>query len=131
MKVEEYQKESYFAIPPHKDNNDEVLHWITGLSEEVGEVASLVKHWMWHGETEDKMRLAEECGDVLWYLSALCTARGINLDAVAQLSVAKLKHRYPDEVFDAERSVNRKQSDGSFKQSADYQRIARKVVIQW
>jgi NTP pyrophosphatase (non-canonical NTP hydrolase) len=39
--------------------------------------------------------MALELGDCLWYLGALATAYGLDLDAIAEQNRAKLEARYP------------------------------------
>ncbi len=78
-----------------------------GVAGEAGEVADLVKKFVGHGHALDKTKLVKELGDVLWYLSALCTLNGLTLADVAKTNVAKLQLRYP-EGFSSEASINRK-----------------------
>ena len=93
-------------------------------------VNNILKHYLWAGEPVDKARLAEECGDVLWYLSALCTAVGIDLDAVAELNIAKLKHRYEGETYSVDRSSDRKALDVAFAETKKYQEIVERLELK-
>lgn len=77
-----------------------------GLAGEAGEFANLVKKMTAHGHPITAAELADELGDVLWYLSEAVTACGLDLAAVAQMNVDKLRRRYP-EGFSPERSINR------------------------
>lgn len=70
----------------------------TGLCEEVGEVAGVFKRRI-RKEARDAIpasdkHLAEELGDVLWYLSGLCYALGFRLEDVWSGNVDKLEERY-------------------------------------
>ena len=130
MKFDSYQKKSYVAIPPHETVQDEIANWAVGLSEEVGEVNNVIKHFVWNGEAVDKAKLAEECGDVLWYLSAMCTVFGIDFDTVAKLNITKLLNRYPCGEFDVDRSAMRKQLDKQFYQSEQYQKLLSKLEVE-
>lgn len=67
-----------------------------GLAGEAGEVAQLIKKWLWHGQPLDPQRMADELGDVLWYVADLASACGLRLDDVARGNVEKLWRRYPD-----------------------------------
>ena len=112
--LETYQKDTYVAIQKHESNKEEVMHWAIGLGEEAGEVLSVIKHKYYGGKynVED---LVAELGDTLWYIAALCTACGIDLEDVIAYNVAKLQHRYPVGTFDNERSVQRRKVHESFK----------------
>ena len=69
-----------------------------GLCGEAGEVADLVKKHAWHGRSREDFRsvLAEELGDVLWYVADLCTSCGLDLEDVAAGNVEKIARRYPE-----------------------------------
>lgn len=63
-----------------------------GLVSEAGEVAGKVKKALRDG-TWDTDAVADELGDVLWYLSQLCTEMDIYLSDVAKMNLDKLKDR--------------------------------------
>ena len=77
-----------------------------GLAGEAGEFANMVKKLTAHGHNISTTELADELGDVLWYLAEAATACGISLNEIAQQNVDKLRSRYPD-GFSEERSRNR------------------------
>ena len=77
-----------------------------GLVGEAGEVADLIKKVEGHGHAPDLAKLAEELMDAAWYIAALATTYGIDLDAAAQANIDKLRARYP-KGFSEEASRNR------------------------
>ncbi len=77
-----------------------------GLAGEAGEFANLVKKRLAHGHPITAAELADELGDVLWYLAEAASAIGMPLEQIAQENVDKLRRRYPD-GFSSERSINR------------------------
>ena len=77
-----------------------------GLAGEAGEFANLVKKFTAHGHAVDLHALADELGDVLWYIAEAASSCGLNLGEIANQNVTKLSERYP-EGFDEERSRNR------------------------
>jgi NTP pyrophosphatase (non-canonical NTP hydrolase) len=67
-----------------------------GLTGEAGEVANLVKKFERHGKPFSADAVADELGDVLWYLAVAAHVAGLSLDEVASRNVDKLRARYPD-----------------------------------
>ena len=101
MDAKEYQqlaartllKEPGFKI----SNNEMMIVWnALGLAGEAGEVADLVKKAVFHQHGIVKENLANELGDVLWYIAALCSDLELDLGDVMQMNIDKLKARYPD-----------------------------------
>lgn len=74
------------------------LHYpALGLAGEAGEVAEHVKKAIRDngGEVtpERRQAIAKELGDVLWYVAALATELGLDLDEIAQGNLEKLLSR--------------------------------------
>lgn len=63
-----------------------------GLAGESGEVAEKIKKYIRDGYI-DKESLKKELGDVLWYIAALCSDFGFDLEEVAQTNLDKLQSR--------------------------------------
>lgn len=63
-----------------------------GLAGEAGEVANKVKKIIRDG-TFDPDDLADEIGDCLWYIAALCRDLNIDLQTVANNNIKKLLDR--------------------------------------
>ena len=70
-----------------------------------------MKKHSFQGHDLDVNHVAEELGDVLWYVAVGAEAIGLTLGEVAQRNIDKLKRRYPD-GFDKSRSINREDSNG-------------------
>ena len=96
MDFNEYQQKSrktaaYPAI------GHPVVYPTLGLANEAGEVAGKLKKVFRDrgGEINEETRraLQAELGDVLWYLSQVCTELGISLEEVAESNLAKLHDR--------------------------------------
>lgn len=77
-----------------------------GLAGEAGEFADLIKKWHAQGHELDTLNLADELGDILWYLANGARLLDISLSTIATVNIAKLIKRYP-EGFSADRSINR------------------------
>ena len=109
MTPNEYQVE---ALRTAGTNNpmDLMVNGVMGLAGESGEAVDLVKKFYFHGHVLDKEHLAKELGDVAWYLAVTAHAIGYDLETILQMSVDKLRKRYPD-GFDPDRSQHRESDD--------------------
>lgn len=85
---------------------------VMGLCGESGECIDIVKKWMHQGHELNPEHLAEELGDVAWYLAVTAHAIGYDLDTIFQMNVDKLKKRYPD-GFSVEKSVHREEYENA------------------
>ena len=83
-----------------------LLHGSLGVASEGGEIADQMKKHLFYGKPLDITNLAEEIGDVFWYLALLSNELGINFDKIMQLNIAKLQKRYGDK-FSEQRAVER------------------------
>lgn len=127
MTISDYQKRTYIAIQPHTDVKDEILNWSIGLSEECGEVMNHIKHHCWGNEPINHVEIAKEIGDVMWYLSALCTVLKLDLETVAELNMRKLEHRFGGE-FTEEKSQHRHEQETKFKDTEEYKNLIEKLI---
>ena len=85
-----------------------------GLVSEGGEFTEQVKKILFQGKPlneEVRTRLIKELGDVAWYWANACTALDADPNEVLQINADKLKARFPEGHFDAERSENRLDGD--------------------
>lgn len=106
MKMNEYQSAAMRTANGMDNRYPMILNGVLGLNGESGECADIVKKHLFQGHDLDEKHLAEELGDVLWYIAVTARSIGYDLDEIAQMNVDKLLKRYPD-GFDSERSVNR------------------------
>lgn len=105
--INEYQKAALRTANKGKLSDTELLtNGVLGLSGESGECADIVKKHLFQGHELDAEKLANELGDVAWYLALASYAIGYDLEKVLQMNVDKLRKRYPD-GFSAERSIHR------------------------
>lgn len=63
-----------------------------GLGNEAGEYLGKIKKAIRDGYL-DKIKAADELGDVLWYVTAAANELGYSLEAIAAMNYAKLKSR--------------------------------------
>ena len=126
-----YQENSFKAIQSHENEKDAITHWCLGLTEEAGEVAGAIKHMYYCDEEFDIGKIAEELGDVLWYVSAICNQLEISLEIVAKMNLAKLKHRYQGKSeFDAELNKHRHESMMEFQCTEEWSKLLKELPLK-
>lgn len=67
-----------------------------GLAGEAGEVADIIKKDLAGAKKIDRNHLAEELGDIMWYLAEACECFGFSLKEIASKNIEKLKKRHPN-----------------------------------
>ena len=106
-----YQKDAERTLiftPDREIHGDEIMMvWVgTGLCGEAGEIIELLKKGIFHRHGLNKELLAEELGDLMWYLASLCTLLDLDLDQVMKANTDKLMKRYPN-GYDYRDSIKR------------------------
>lgn len=111
MDADEYQKLAARTLIDRPDfalTDTEIMAvWdAIGLAGEAGEVADHIKKGVFHRHGIDLPELEKELGDTLWYVAALCTTLGLDLSAIMQANIEKLRVRYPN-GYTSEDSLHR------------------------
>ena len=106
MDINDFQQKSTRTLNRALPDSEQLLNMVIGLVGEAGEVLDLLKKHRYQGHDLNKKKLAEELGDVFYYLAGVATSVNIDLDKIAQGNIDKLMKRYPD-GFNPEFSVNR------------------------
>ena len=109
MTGNEYQALAARTINAKLSAGEQIFHALHGMSSEVGEIHSLHQK-IYQGHILDLNHEMKELGDLLWFISEMCTARGWSLEDVMKLNIKKLRARFPD-GFDPEKSLHRKEGD--------------------
>ena len=101
MKLDEYQREieKFDCFNGAKKVSDPgFMAKVLGLCGESGEVAEKFKKILRDkgGELsdEDRVEIAKELGDVLWYVATISRYMGISLNEVAEGNIEKLTSRF-------------------------------------
>jgi NTP pyrophosphatase (non-canonical NTP hydrolase) len=94
MNFNEYQKIAHRTAVYPKEFAFQYLTY--GLIAEAGELAGNIAKW-YRGDIPDGPGMPEvlehELGDVLWFLTELCTELGLDLDVIALMNLEKLDDR--------------------------------------
>jgi NTP pyrophosphatase (non-canonical NTP hydrolase) len=78
----------------------DLLHAALGLTSEAGEFCDALKKAFAYGRELDRVNLAEELGDLMWYIGLACDALDVTLESVCAANIAKLQKRYPEKFAD-------------------------------
>jgi NTP pyrophosphatase (non-canonical NTP hydrolase) len=103
---DDYQEAALRTASNIDDIDALLIEGIMGLNGEAGECIDILKKHLFQGHNLDRDHLAEELGDVAWYLAVAAHAIGWSLEDILKRNIEKLEKRYPN-GFEAERSVNR------------------------
>ena len=106
MEGNKYQELAMRTNRPEATQEQNLINGCLGLSGETGEVCDIVKKCMFQGHELEKERIADELGDVLWYIALTAKGIGYSLNDIMEYNIDKLKKRYPN-GFEKERSINR------------------------
>lgn len=96
MQFSEYQQQAQLTNQRSGDDTADIAVHLLGLVGEAGSVATEYKKWLRDGEAHLawKSRSREELGDVLWYVAALSSKLGLDLDDVARANLVKTRDRW-------------------------------------
>lgn len=105
MNASEYQdlsKRTMNGLP----QLESLANYGMGVAGEAGEVCDYLKKVCFHGHMLNIEKVADELGDVLFYVAAIATTAGLNLADIMAGNIDKLRRRYPS-GFSEERSRRR------------------------
>lgn len=84
-----------------------LLHGMTGVQTESGEIADAIKRHIWYGQPLDEDNLKEEIGDLLWYIALICNVLDLGMGDAMLANVRKLKTRYKGGGFTQNEAIER------------------------
>jgi len=84
-----------------------LTHASLGLCTEAAELADAIKKHIFYGKELDTVNLIEEIGDILWYSAIVLDACQSDFGDAMHRNIAKLRKRYPQGIFSADRAINR------------------------
>lgn len=98
LTLTDYQaKTESTAVYPGQGSIAGLSYTVLGLTNEAGEVAGKLKKVMrddaFNLTNEKRLAMADELGDVLWYLARTADELGLNLGLIAENNLKKLDDR--------------------------------------
>lgn len=109
MRANEYQQAA-LRTASKTEPTELIINGALGLCGESGEVADVVKKFMFQGHPLEKEHLAKELGDICWYIAITAKGLGYDLETIMKMNVEKLWKRYPN-GFEIERSLHREENE--------------------
>ncbi len=128
-----YQTEAVRTDQVVQDDEKGKLVPLLGLAGEVGTLLSEYKKFMRDGSAHERFdeQVAEELGDLLWYVANVASKFGLDLNDVAEANLKKTRDRWPErgrEGKPASVETNVKLFDEKFPTE---QQIPREFAIQF
>lgn len=106
MNIKEYSEAIKRTKADLKYKEKDNLHMVLGIVTEAGELADVFKKNMAYNKKIDWVNVAEELGDLMWYICNFCNINNLNIEEIMGVNVEKLKSRYPEKFTD-EKANNR------------------------
>jgi NTP pyrophosphatase (non-canonical NTP hydrolase) len=98
-----YQHAAAKTLQPRPHHNDQLVVALLGLAGEAGAVLTAYKKQLRDGAADPgfRMRIREELGDVLWYLSTVAHQLNLDLGDIATANLTKITDRWRPTSSDA------------------------------
>jgi NTP pyrophosphatase (non-canonical NTP hydrolase) len=112
---DEYQRRA--AMTDHSRNGEDLIVPLLGLGGEAGSLLTEYKKLLRDGPSHSRFSsiLAEELGDVLWYVSTIASRMNLDLAEIAMMNMAKIRERWGvDDDGQIELRLDRLLPDESF-----------------
>ena len=92
----DYQNEASRTDRASGDSLESIMVPLLGLAGEAGSLLSEYKKWLREGDRYKPFtdQVAEEIGDILWYLANIAGKAGLDLQEIAEENLAKLHDRW-------------------------------------
>ncbi|AFY80790.1 nucleoside triphosphate pyrophosphohydrolase family protein [Oscillatoria acuminata] len=96
MDFRQYQEEALKTDHIPAENDTKIIVPLLGLAGEAGELLSEYKKYLRDGEAHKLFpeRVAEELGDLLWYIANLSSKFNLNLEEIAEGNIQKCRDRW-------------------------------------
>jgi NTP pyrophosphatase (non-canonical NTP hydrolase) len=96
LTLRDYQRESARTDRATGDDLQSIMVPLLGLAGETGSLLTEYKKWLRDGDHYKPFtdQVAEELGDILWYVAAIAGRAGLDLQEVAEENLAKLQDRW-------------------------------------
>src|SRR5258708_1017978 len=95
----DYQKQAILTNRVQGEDLWSIIVPLLGLAGEAGSLLAEYKKWMREGDRYRPFtdQVAEEIGDILWYLANIADKEGLDLQGIAEENLAKIADRFHSE----------------------------------
>jgi len=130
LSFRDYQKQAVQTNRTRGDGLESIVVPLLGLAGEAGSLLSEYKKWLREGDRYRPFtdQVAEEIGDILWYLANIADKEGLDLQEIAQENLAKLADRFQPEGKATTLLFGGESYDSSYP---DNERLPVSVVVQF
>lgn len=96
LTLREYQRQAVLTNRVQGDELVSIIVPLLGLAGEAGSLLAEYKKWFREGDRYRPFvdQVAEEIGDILWYLANIADKEGLDLQEIAEENVAKIADRF-------------------------------------
>lgn len=97
MQFSDYQRAASETSQLRLGGPQSAIAPMLGLASETGSILNVYKRYLRDGIdfAANRELMCEELGDLLWYVAALATTCGIDLDEIAKANLRRTRDRYP------------------------------------
>src|SRR5262245_5647881 len=115
----DYQKQAILTNRVQGDDLASIMVPLLGLAGEAGSLLSEYKKWIREGKRYRPFtdQVAEEIGDMLWYLASIAEKEGLDLPELAKENLAKIADRYHPEEADSRPLFGSDRYDSAYPES--------------
>src|SRR6266851_4261724 len=98
----DYQNQAIQTNRVRVDGLQSIMVPLLGLAGEAGSLLSEYKKWLREGDRYRPFtdQVAEEIGDILWYLANIAEKVGLDLQEIAEENLAKIADRFHSDETD-------------------------------
>ena len=119
LSFREYQNQAILTNRVQGEGLQSIIVPLLGLAGEAGSLLSEYKKWMREGDRYRPFtdQVAEEIGDILWYLANIADKEGLDLQEIAEENLAKIADRFQTETPDRPPLFDRDRYDTTYPES--------------
>ncbi len=93
MQTDYFTKDVIRTVNKTLEPNEHITNAALGLTGEAGEVAEIVKKAMFQGHSLNREKIAEELGDVMFYIAYMADTIGMTLDQIMSQNVTETQEQ--------------------------------------